>query len=303
MEVPNKAHMSMLEVLDRFLNKKSPAQVTLFSFILMALVGIADHLTGYELSFSIFYLVPIVLVTWYAEVWAAFFICCFSAVVWFVVEYIAYYRYSNDLIIVWNAIVRFGFFVTTMLLLNKLKIFLKHQQTLATTDGLTGLLNARAFKEFCQTLLQLAIRHNHPVAFGYIDLDNFKGVNDSLGHPEGDRVLQTVANTLTRCVRGSDVVGRLGGDEFAVLLPETDCRGAKELFSRMHEKLIQSAAVGAWPIGFSIGVAVFSSPPADIDELLEIGDQLMYAVKKSGKNKVIYKEYPAEKPPLEKSVV
>lgn len=293
----------MLDVLDRFLGKKSPAQVSFLGFILMALVGIADHLTGYELSFSIFYLVPIVLVTWYAWVWAAFFICCFSALVWFAIEYTADHHYSNDLIVVWNAIVRFGFFLTTMLLLDKLKAFVKHQQTLATIDGLTGLLNTRAFKEVCQTLLQLALRHNHPVVLSYIDLDNFKGVNDNLGHAEGDRVLQTVADTLTRCVRASDVVGRLGGDEFVVLLPETDYAGAKELFTRMHEQLLRNVAASDWPVGFSIGVAVFTNAPADIDAMLKMADQLMYAVKKSGKNNVMYREHPKgqllKKPPLE----
>jgi hypothetical protein len=116
----------MLNALDGFLNKRSPTQISALGLLLVALVGIADHLTGYELSFSIFYLVPIVLVMWYGWLGVAFFICCISAIVWFVVEQVAGYDYSSSLILVWNAIVRFGFFLTTMLLLNKLKTVTAH---------------------------------------------------------------------------------------------------------------------------------------------------------------------------------
>jgi diguanylate cyclase (GGDEF)-like protein len=207
-----------------------------------------------------------------------------------VVEDISGHSYSNNLIPVLNAAVRFGFFFTTMLLVSEVKSLAKLQNTLATTDGLTGLLNARAFKDLSQTILHLAERHNHPVVLGYIDLDNFKSVNDHSGHSEGDRALQTVAKTLAGSVRAVDIVGRLGGDEFAILLPETNSAGAEELFGRIRERLIQEVAARGWPISFSIGVAVFPVCHPDIEELLKIADRLMYVVKNSGKNNVIFEE-------------
>jgi diguanylate cyclase (GGDEF)-like protein len=128
---------------------------------------------------------------------------------------------------------------------------------------------------------------------GYIDVDHFKAVNDGYGHSEGDRVLKSVANTLTHCVRTTDVIGRRGGDEFAVFLPETDRAGAQVMFARIQKELKLTVVNGGWPIGFSIGVAVFVALPDLIDDALKIADSLMYRVKKGGKNKLIYEEHVA----------
>jgi predicted signal transduction protein with EAL and GGDEF domain len=160
----------MLNLLKKFFDTRSPAQVTAFGFALVALAGIADYSTGFELSFSIFYLVPVVLVTWYARKSVAVFICCVSALVWFGIELAAIHRYSSELILIWNAVVRLGFFLITMLLVGKLRAFLDSQQTLAMTDALTGLWNARAFKELSMKLVQLAARYDHTIVLGYIDL-------------------------------------------------------------------------------------------------------------------------------------
>lgn len=272
------------------MDASSPAQVIAFGLALLASVGTLDYLTGYELSFSVFYLLPIALATWYTPQWAGYFFSCLSAMVWLVADHTAGHNYSNDLIPFWNAGVRLSFFLVTSYLLGELKTRLRHEQTLARTDGLTGILNSRAFKDLSRHLFELAARHHHPAVLGYIDLDDFKAVNDRSGHSEGDRVLKTVTNVLTRCVRATDAVGRLGGDEFAILLPETGYAGARMVFGRIREELAQERADGSLPIGFSIGVAVFSSVPSTIDEALKIADRLMYRVKMAGKDNVIYEE-------------
>jgi diguanylate cyclase (GGDEF)-like protein len=200
------------------------------------------------------------------------------------------HSYSDRLVPFWNSFVRFGFFIVVTKLLNELKLNLEREHTLASADGLTESLNARAFKDACRSRLELATRYKHPIVLGYIDLDGFKAINDSSGHSEGDLVLITVARTLARCVRATDIVGRLGGDEFAILLPETDFAGAQIMFDRIREALVQNAVDRNWPIGFSVGVAVFSRAPTNINEALKIADALMYRVKKSGKNNVIYEE-------------
>ncbi len=274
----------------RYFDKKSPVQVILFGLFLLAAVATIDHLTGYELSFSIFYLLPIVLVTWHSKRWVGFVFCGLAAMTWLFVDYASSHTYSNGFMPIWNSGVRLSFFWVTATLLDELKIRMQNEKTMAKTDGLTGIFNARAFKELSASFLELAERHLHPFTLGYIDVDNFKAVNDSFGHSEGDRVLKTVANTLTRCARATDVVGRLGGDEFAIFLPETDLDGAQVMFARIHEELKSAAANGGWPVGFSVGVAVFSAVPASIDEALNAADSLMYRVKKAGKNNLIYEE-------------
>jgi diguanylate cyclase (GGDEF)-like protein len=280
----------MLTVLRIFLNRMSPGQATALALALVGLVGVLDGLTGNELSFSIFYLLPIMLVTWYAQKGSGYLLCGISAAVWLLVDYTSGHIFTHWMIPVWNAFVRLGFFLMITYLLSELKDHLRFEESLAKTDDLTQVLNARAFKDVSGRLFHLAARHHHPIVLGYIDLDNFKGVNDRFGHSEGDHVLQTVARTLTQNVRATDVVGRLGGDEFAVLMTEINFDGAQVVFARIHEELVQDAADRDWPIGFSIGVAVFPKTPPSIDEALNIADHLMYRVKQGGKNNIIFEE-------------
>ena len=268
------------------MGRRSPAEAIGIGLVLTGLVGTIDYLTGYELSFSIFYLGPIVLVTWYAPR-AGFFFCGVSAVTWLLADYADGHNYSSRLIPLWNATVRLGFFLVTSLLLAELKRVLGRERLLARVDGLTGLFNARVFGESCRGLLLLAARHGHPAAIGYLDIDDFKALNDSSGHSEGDRVLRAVGSALGRAARDTDVVGRLGGDEFAVFLPETDIAGARIVFDRIRSELAQSGI----PVGCSIGVAVFGSVPSSLEEVLNVADRLMYRVKKAGKGNLIYQEF------------
>ena len=264
------------------------ATVAVMSLLLVSAVAAVDLITGHELSLSILYLLPIALVTWYSWFWAAMFMCALSTVLWYAVERLTGVDYSHHLIPVWNAGVRLGFFLITMLLLRRLRQTVHIQKALAATDGLTGLLNGAAFRERAQAVLNLAQRHSHPLVLAFIDIDNFKVANDTLGHAEGDRILKAVAVTLMRCVRASDLAARIGGDEFAVLLPETDGDGARDMFNRIRARLLKRAAKSGWPVGFSIGVAVFQEPPADVTAALDAADRLMYKVKHGGKNAVCY---------------
>lgn len=280
----------MFVSLVNFLDSKSVAIVVAMGLALLSSVAVLDHLTGYELSFSVFYLLPIVLVSWFSKRWVGYAFCLLSSCVWLLVDFMSSHVYSNDLIPFWNSSVRLSFFLITSSLLIELKKRLSVERNMASTDGLTGLLNARVFKELTGSLLDLAKRHRHSVVLGYIDVDNFKGINDQLGHSEGDHVLREVAAILKESARTTDVVGRLGGDEFAVFLPESDLVGAKVLFGRMHEELTRAAAKRNWPIGFSIGVAGFPDAPDCTDQALKRADALMYRVKKSGKNNLVFED-------------
>jgi len=272
----------------RFLDRRTPFETTAAGLLLVGILGVVDHLTGYEISFSIFYLLPTALVAWFAPRRNAVLVCVASAAVWLTVDFTAGHVYSNWLLPVWGALAQLGFFLVTTLLLGTLRTHLGHERLLARTDSLTGVLNARAFKEACDAIFRLAGRHGHETALAYIDIDYFKSVNDAHGHAVGDRVLASVAETLARCVRSTDLVGRLGGDEFAVLLPETDGAGARKALGDVHAALVRSVAGKGLGIGFSIGVALFEEPPGSIDEALGLADSLMYRVKEGGRNGLVY---------------
>jgi diguanylate cyclase (GGDEF)-like protein len=280
----------MLNLIKPWLDARSSVQIVCLGLLLTGLVGQIDYITGIEISFSVFYLLPIALVTWYAQRWIGYSLCCISAIVWLLSDHLSGATYSYWLIPIWNALVRLSFFFMTAFLLGELKGYLKSEEALARTDGLTHLLNGRAFKDVTSRSINLAARHGHPVVLGYIDVDNFKGINDKAGHDEGDRVLQAVAESLNNSIRSTDVAGRLGGDEFAVFMPEIGAEGARIAFNKLHAALNQMASAHNWPIGFSMGIAIFPTAPSGIDEALKIGDSLMYRVKQSGKNNVMYEE-------------
>ena len=281
--------MKFLNVMDRVLGGRSSLQLAFIGFILILLVGMADYFTGYELSFSLFYLLPIAPITWYSNKYIGYSLCLTSATVWVIVDSTSG-MHPTLFVGAWNASVRLGFFTVIAYLLTTLKGHLSTEQLLSRTDSLTKIYNARAFEEIARPVFQLASRHRRQVALAYIDIDNFKAVNDSFGHSEGDLVLKTVAKTLAASLRATDIVARMGGDEFVVLMPESDYSSARTAVARFHKALMQEVVPNGWPITFSIGVAVFGRIPATMDEAIHITDHLMYQAKNSGKDRVVYWE-------------
>lgn len=158
---------------------------------------------------------------------------------------------------------------------------------LAHFDVLTNLPNRRTFTERIQHEIDLAVRRDTMLAVIFIDIDNFKTINDSLGHATGDLVLQAVANRLRAALRGGDTVARIGGDEFVVLL---EGNSKRETFDRVATKLAQSLST-AIDIGgremfvaASMGISVFPQDGADSETLLRNADTAMYRAKMAGRN-------------------
>jgi diguanylate cyclase (GGDEF)-like protein len=125
----------------------------------------------------------------------------------------------------------------------------------------------------------------------YIDLDNFKIMNDQFGHSVGDQVLRTVVSSARKYLRKTDVVARLGGDEFALLMPETDQESARIALSKIQSGLLEEMRQSHWPITFSIGVLTCMATPQTTDALVSLADELMYSVKRNGKNAIKYSSY------------
>jgi diguanylate cyclase (GGDEF)-like protein len=157
---------------------------------------------------------------------------------------------------------------------------------LVIQDQLTNVLNARAFAERLGQELDRNRRYPRSLALMYMDLDNFKVINDTHGHQTGDAVLRLVADAMRSSVRQADVVGRLGGDEFAVLMPETDAQLADAAAKRLIASL-RNVFKGTPNVTASIGVVSCTATDASTDDLLRRADQAMYDAKKSGKDRVV----------------
>lgn len=270
------------------LEKRSRLFRAVAGFVLVILVGILDYLTGYEYSFALFYLAPIALLTWSAGSNSGLATSMLSAFTWYVADVASGQVYSNPAIHLWNTLIRFSFFVIVTLLLAALRRALQAEQALARGDFVTGAINARYFHDLARAEIERSRRYNHPFTLAYIDLDNFKAVNDLFGHSTGDEVLRTVAATLQRQVRQTDVVARVGGDEFAVLLTETGQEAAEVAISKIRSSLLAEVSKQAWPVTFSIGVVTYVAMPGSVDEMVKMADDLMYSVKTDTKNGVRY---------------
>lgn len=255
---------------------------------LMLFIGYLDLITGYELSFSIFYVLPISLATWRVGSKTGHFLSVLSALTWLVVDISSGHRFSSYLIPFWNTAVRLAFFTVICTLLSQLRYHLAHEEALARKDSLTGIMNSRFFREEAARIVNLAGRNGRPFTICYMDVDNFKSVNDSRGHREGDRLLREIAAVLNRSTRSYDCVARIGGDEFAVLLVESGQDEARRYIDLLRGNLQNLAGQNHWPISFSMGVVTFTATPESVDQAISLADQVMYRVKNSTKNDTIF---------------
>lgn len=266
--------------------KLSTRQHRLLSLVLILVIGVADFLTGFELSFSLFYLAPISLVAWYAGGTSGLLISLISALVWFVADIASGNTYSAPWIYLWNTFIRLGIFIAVTMILARLKNALIFEQTLARTDFLTQAINSRYFYELAEQEIVRSRRYSHPLSLVYIDLDNFKQVNDRFGHLAGDRVLQLVVQVCKRSLRATDMVARLGGDEFVILLPETSQSAARTILPRLATHLRDEIRKDKPFVSCSIGVVSCEGEIPKAVELVKWADRAMYTAKSAGKDQI-----------------
>ena len=159
----------------------------------------------------------------------------------------------------------------------------------ARVDPLTNVLNRGGFEERFAQEIERARRGSRPLTLLIADIDNFKAINDRFGHATGDRVLQGVAEVLSRSTRASDVVARLGGEEFGVLLPEAECDVGIEIAERIRHELIETPSVDGGPsmVTVSIGVASFPDDGSCGESLFRVADAAVYAAKDLGRDRVV----------------
>jgi diguanylate cyclase (GGDEF)-like protein len=255
------------------------------------IVGFIDYVSGIELSLSLFYLIPITMAAWALGKNAGLNLSVLCATTWLITNLLAGLFFTNIFIGIWNTFIRFGFYATVTVLLAELRNALEEESLLANTDPLTGAMNRRSFNDIAEKKMIIAEVNRRTYTMVYVDLDNFKAVNDTLGHAIGDLVLKSVVDTLNKQIRSTDLLARLGGDEFAILLTEIDQEQAKPIVERLQLSLLEDMRTNNWNITFSIGVLTVLSMPESVDKLVTLTDALMYEVKSKGKNAIHYSTF------------
>lgn len=163
-------------------------------------------------------------------------------------------------------------------------------EKMATTDGLTGLFNHRTFQGRFDEQLATARRYSRKLSFILTDIDHFKSVNDTYGHPTGDQVLKGVSRILKEQARDTDIVARYGGEEFAIIMPETDAKGAQIIAERIRERIMKEVfqtEQGPLKVTMSLGIATFPDTSGEKHQLIDLADQCLYFAKRHGRNQSV----------------
>jgi diguanylate cyclase (GGDEF)-like protein len=273
-----------------FFGKWKNIYSTILASALVFVVALSDYLSGAEMEFGLFYLIPVLLAATTNRTFGLI-ICFSSASVSLFTDLTTGRPYSNDSYYLWDFVSHITIFsLVALLRSNMIEKNLKEQK-LARTDSLTGANNSRAFYELAETEILRSIRYKHPLSIAYIDIDNFKTINDTLGHIVGDRLLASVVTVIMNRIRNTDSVARLGGDEFAILLPETAQEVAQTVISEIKNNLTDELQKNSWGVTFSIGVLTCIDMPPTVDKMIQEVDTLMYDVKNNGKNSIRYSMY------------
>ena len=249
---------------------------------LVVAVGAAEIRSGFEPSLLSLYLIPVGLAAWAARPRTAYALAAAAATL--PAPFSALAGEPVDGAVIWSVLSNFALLAILVLLLTTLRRRLSDEAVFAATDSLTGLLNRGSFISRLDAELARAARYGGAFTLAYVDLDNFKTVNDLEGHDAGDELLRRVADALRSSTRQTDVLGRLGGDEFAAVLPEITGGATGSVLENLRKQLIRAMAKGGWPVTFSIGAVTFEAPVDTSREALRVADAAMYTVKRSGKD-------------------
>jgi diguanylate cyclase (GGDEF)-like protein len=258
-------------------------------YLLLFLVGYLDYVTGPEISMSLFYFGPIMLGGWYfyERRASAFILPVLAAAVWLAADLLAGTRTAGTWIPYWNMLIRLGMFLVISLTVSRLRGAHAREQALSRTDALTGAFNSRYFEELSRSEISRSARFGEPFSFVYLDLDNFKSVNDTMGHKAGDELLRTLSETVRVQIRETDVMARLGGDEFGILFPRTDADPCRAIMDKIAS-IVAQEVTARWPVTLSAGAITFRTPPANWDEMVKAADALMYRSKRGGKDRIAF---------------
>ncbi|MDH5264171.1 MAG: GGDEF domain-containing protein [Betaproteobacteria bacterium] len=245
------------------------------------LLGAIRSATDAEYAFASLALLPILALAWFLGLVPGLAAAILAATTWIVADFASDRQFSSTWVPWANGATRLLTYGLVGVLAAQMRSHLDREHENANHDPLTGLRNRRGFLEKGQDEVERSKRYSRPMAVIFVDLDNFKKLNDTRGHGTGDRALRATAQALRAGVRSTDHLARLGGDEFAILLAEID-HGEAMGVARMISTALDERLAGFAPVTASLGVAWFATADRPFPEMLKAADELMYEAKGAG---------------------
>ncbi len=278
-----------MKTIFNILDERKPRLIWLLSILTIIVICLAIVFLKDFIDLKPLLVIPVLLASWYGGSKTGASIATLSAISLLLTDYniSSEYVYISssfyDSIVVLFACLFTSIIVTNFRKVHGVEIFA------ADTDALTGLSSSRKFYTELENELNRSKRYGHMFSLAYIDVDNFKSINDTLGHPVGDELLTQLSKTLQISLRATDTIARIGGDEFVCLLPESDQIAAKSAILNAEKKLKDTMKKHNWDVSFSIGVVTFEMLPENVTQSVKLADDLMYQVKRGKKNDIAYK--------------
>ncbi len=204
----------MINAIARSFNKLSKKKIFILGCFLVFLFGGIGLLTRHQIVFGVFYLLPVSIASWYGNRRQGIIVSILSVLMLLVDDIYSHHRPISSFLLYWDAFGRLLPFLIIAYVFPALRNALQQEREFSRTDPLTGIANTRAFYELAFRELERAQRDNYELTVSYMDIDNFKLINDSMGHAEGDALLREVAKIVHESIRTIDIVARIGGDEF-----------------------------------------------------------------------------------------
>ncbi|TPH13960.1 GGDEF domain-containing protein [Litorilituus lipolyticus] len=267
----------------------STSFVIFICYLAVSVITFTGFYFNHFLLFEPLFFLPILVLSWYGSRSAGILLSVFIVSLTLFINFMVLGSVTFSLEYSIYTFLRLITYILSSVLIINFRNVHNAEFVMASTDSLTGLLNHRSFYLDLANEIIRSIRYKHVFSLAYLDIDNFKNINDSIGHYKGDELLISVAKCLLSSLRKTDIIARLGGDEFAIIFPETSQGEVKSAFAKASEELKNKMLKKGWDVSFSVGIVTFETLPADIKEAIKVADDLMYTVKNNKKNDVAFK--------------
>jgi len=253
---------------------------------LVGIISFLDAITDPYFSFSLLYLIPIYLAIWYGNKTIGIIVLAISIGSMLLHDGILARPIGHPLVPYWTVGLNLILFIAFLFIVEASKKAIALEKTYSRIDYLTGAANSRYLFDIGVVEISRARRYRRPLSLAFMDVDNFKAINDSFGHKDGDKLLVSLVKSIKQSVRSGDIVARIGGDEFVILLPETTYEASDLVIRRVRVSLLEIMKQKGWPATFSIGLVTCANSDYDLEKILTTADNLMYDVKNNGKNMI-----------------
>jgi diguanylate cyclase (GGDEF)-like protein len=266
------------------IGRRSRVFASVATIALMAAAVAFRYAIPPRFSVAFVFLLPISFATWFLSWRAGSVIAVAGAVLLFYFDLTV----TDAAGAYWNGFINVTVGAIFIYIFAELRTLYARQVELSRRDPLTGLLNRRAFTEMVTLEVHRMARHRRPLTIAYVDVDNFKNINDHYGHVAGDEFLRGLGRQMAARLRVTDCLARVGGDEFAIALPETEQQAARLVLGEIHRALQDFCRGHDSAATVSAGAVTFTSAMA-AETMIAMADRAMYKIKQTGKNNFEYK--------------